>query len=261
MHQGPIGLAAKTQPFPTEKLHYFADDSRMGHIAQGQLCPLDTAPTFVTDDKDFLQKITPVAGKSLTFRAPVMEGDQARQVELIPFFRLHDSRYTLYWPMTSKTQFEALQAANSMKERTRFALDAMTIDEVNPGQQQPESDHFLKSERSDMGIHLGRHWRHAEGWFSYVMNDPEHVATTLRVTYFSGDAGRRFDIVINDHVIAEVELQARKDEEFYTVDYPLPRALVASAPGGKLVVKFVAKKNSIAGGIYYVRLLRGGRGD
>ena len=258
---GPIVLAAKTQPFPTEKLQYFADDSRMGHIAQGQLCPLDTAPTFVTDDKDFLQKITPVAGKSLTFRAPVMEGDQARQVELIPFFRLHDSRYTLYWPMTSKTQFEALQAANSMKERTRFALDAMTIDEVNPGQQQPESDHFLKSERSDMGIHLGRHWRHAEGWFSYVMNDPEHVATTLRVTYFSGDAGRRFDIVINDHVIAEVELQARKDEEFYTVDYPLPRALVASAPGGKLVVKFVAKKNSIAGGIYYVRLLRGGRGD
>lgn len=258
---GPIVLAAKTQPFPTEKLQYFADDSRMGHIAQGQLCPLDAAPTFVTDDKDFIQKITPVAGKSLTFRAPVMEGDQARQVELIPFFRLHDSRYTLYWPMTSKTQFEALQTANSMKERTRFALDAMTIDEVNPGQQQPESDHFLKSERSDMGIHLGRHWRHAEGWFSYVMHDPERVATTLRVTYFSGDAGRRFDIVINDHVVAEVELQARKDKDFYTVDYPLPRALVTSAPDGKLVVKFVAKKNSIAGGIYYVRLLRGGRGD
>ncbi len=258
---GPVVLAAKTQPFPAEKLQYFADDSRMGHIAQGQLCPLDAAPTFVTDDKDFLTKITPVAGKSLTFRAPVMEGDQARQVELIPFFRLHDSRYTLYWPMTSKKQFEALQAANSMKERARFALDAMTIDEVNPGQQQPESDHFLQSERSDMGIHLGRHWRHAEGWFSYVMNDPEHVATTLRVTYFSGDVGRRFDIVINDHVIAEVELQARKDKDFYTVDYPLPRALVTSASGGKLVVKFVAKENSIAGGIYYVRLLRGGRGD
>lgn len=258
---GPIVLAAKTQPFPTEKLRYFADDSRMGHIADGQLCPLDAAPTFVTDDKNFLTKITPVADKPLTFRVPVMEGETTRQMELIPFFRLHESRYTLYWPMTSKRQYEQWQTANSMKERTRIALDAMTVDEVNPGQQQPESDHFLKSERSEMGIHLGRHWRHAEGWFSYVMNDPERVATTLRVTYFSGDAGRRFDILINDHVLAEVVLQAREGEDFYTVDYPIPRALVASAPDGKLVVKFAAKEGSIAGGIYYVRLLRGGRGD
>lgn len=258
---GPIVLAAKTQPFPTEKLQYFADESRMGHIAQGQLCPLDAAPTFVTDDKDFVKKITPVKGRPLTFRAPVMTQDKEHFVELIPFFRLHESRYTLYWPMASKTEFNQWQAANSAKEQTRLALDAMTIDEVNPGQQQPESDHFIKSERSDMGIHLGRHWRHAEGWFSYVMNDPKHVATTLRVTYFSGDAGRRFDILVNDHVIAEVELEARPGEDFYSVDYQLPEALVDSAHDGKLVVKFAAKPNSIAGGIYYVRLMRGGRGD
>lgn len=259
---GPVVLAAKTQPFPMEKLQYFADDSRMGHVANGQLCPLDTAPTFVTDDKDFLQKVVPVSGKPLTFLAPVMEGDRTGQVELIPFFRLHDSRYTLYWPMTNKTQYEALQASNRKKEQARLALDNMTIDKVNPGQQQPESDHSLQHERSEMGIHLGRHWRRAEGWFSYVMNDPEQAAATLQITYFSGDVGRRFDIVVNDRVIAEVQLQTRKDENFYTVDYPLPRALVKSATDGKLVVKFVAKQNSVAGGIYYVRLLRDGpRGD
>jgi DUF1680 family protein len=254
---GPVVLAAKTQPFPAEKLQYFADDSRMGHVAKGQLCPLEAAPTFVTDDKNFLRDITPVKGKPLTFRAPVMHGEQAGQVELIPFFRLHDSRYTLYWPMTDKAQYEALQTSNREMEHARLALDAMTIDEVNPGQQQPEADHFLKSERSDMGIHLGRHWRHAEGWFSYVMNDPEHIAATLQLTYFSGDVGRRFDIVMNDHIIAEVELQAREIEGFYTVSYPIPPALVTSASDGKLTVKFVAKQNSLAGGVYYVRLLRG----
>src|SRR5690606_15249610 len=32
---GLFVLAAKTQPFANEKLQYFADDSRMGHIAKG----------------------------------------------------------------------------------------------------------------------------------------------------------------------------------------------------------------------------------
>jgi DUF1680 family protein len=35
---GPIVLAAKTQPYANEQLNYFADDSRMGHIAHGQMC-------------------------------------------------------------------------------------------------------------------------------------------------------------------------------------------------------------------------------
>lgn len=253
---GPIVLAAKSEPFPRENLQYFADDSRMGHIAKGQLCPLELAPTFVTDDKDFVSKIVPVTGKPLTFRAPVMNGDVAGQVELIPFFRLHESRYTLYWPMVNKHKFEALKIENRKQEKTRLILDALTIDHVNPGQQQPEADHFLEHEKSDMGIYKGRHWRHAEGWFSYVMNDPDQAARVLRVTYSSADAGRRFNILINDQLIAEVALQTQKDKDFYTVDYPVPHALIASASNGKVVVKFVARENSIAGGVFDLRLLR-----
>src|SRR5690606_9771756 len=64
---GPIVLAAKTQPFGTERLNYFSDDSRMGHIASGKICPLESAPMFVTDQQDFLRGIQPVANKPLTF--------------------------------------------------------------------------------------------------------------------------------------------------------------------------------------------------
>jgi DUF1680 family protein len=42
---GPIVLAAKTNPFPGEHLDFLADDTRMGHIAKGQVCPLEAAPT------------------------------------------------------------------------------------------------------------------------------------------------------------------------------------------------------------------------
>jgi hypothetical protein len=187
---------------------------------------------------------------------PVVEGDKQKQVELIPFFRLHDARYMLYWPMASRTELTAIQQATAQQERARLALDALTIDQVTPGQQQPESDHFLKSERSEMGIHQGRHWRHAEGWFSYVLNDPAQEARRLQITYFSGDAGRHFDILINDTLIAEVNLPEKPGEEFYTVDYKIPPAIIDAARDGKLVVKFSARENSIAGGIYYLRLLR-----
>jgi hypothetical protein len=253
---GPIVMAAKTQPFGSERLNYFADDSRMGHIASGKMCPLESAPMFVTDQQDFLQGIRPVANKPLTFSVPVVEGKNEERMELIPFFRLHDSRYMLYWPMTDRAKLAGRQQATALAERERLQLESLTIDAVTPGQQQPESDHFLKAERSEMGIHQGHHWRHAEGWFSYVLNDKAREAIAVQITYFAGDNGRNFTISINDTVIADVSLQAKPGDDFYTVDYAIPPELVKSAKDGTLVLKFAAKKNSIAGGIYGVRLLR-----
>lgn len=253
---GPIVMAAKSQPFEAERLNYFSDDSRMGHIASGKMCPLESAPVFLTDQQDFLQGIQPVAGKSLTFSVPVVEGKDAKRMELIPFFRLHDSRYMLYWPKTDRAELAERQQAIALAERERLQLESFTIDAVTPGQQQPESDHFLQAERSDMGIHRGRHWRHAEGWFSYVLTDPASEAVALQATYSADDNGRNFTISINDKVIADVSLKERPDDDFYTAEYPIPPALIKAAKDGKLIVKFTAKKGSIAGGIYGVRLLR-----
>ena len=39
---GPVVLAAKTRPIDGETQDYFADDSRMGHIAAGPICPAST---------------------------------------------------------------------------------------------------------------------------------------------------------------------------------------------------------------------------
>jgi len=50
-----------------------------------------------------------------------------------------------------------------------------------------------------------------------------------------------------------VTLDATAPQEIYTRDYAIPPAM---AVGGKLVVKFVARKGSMAGGLYGLRLLR-----
>jgi len=39
-----------------------------------------------------------VEGEPLTFRAPDLVHETGEDITLIPFFRLHDSRYAVYWP-------------------------------------------------------------------------------------------------------------------------------------------------------------------
>lgn len=247
---GPIVLAAKTPVFEDEQLSFLSDDSRMGHIAEGPVCPPEATPLMVGEPEEFLKNMTPVAGKSLTFVAPGQLDAPQPPVELIPFFRLHDARYTLYWP--GSAQKAELMAV----ERERQALEAAIIDQVAPGEQQPESDHFFKGEKTEAGVHLGRHWRHAEGWFSYQLRDPNREAKILRITYFGGDVGREFKISLNGTQLADVELKAGKGADFYSVDYPVPEQLVQEAEDGTMRVRFSAEPGSIAGGIYGVQLLR-----
>ncbi|QYF92672.1 glycoside hydrolase family 127 protein [Massilia sp. PAMC28688] len=250
---GPIVLAAKTAPFANEKLSFLADDSRMGHIASGPVCELSAAPMLVSDTKDFMHRFRPVRGEPLTFSAPgLIRGKDAGSLRLIPFFRLHESRYTIYWPYSTPADAELLQAATAMAEAERLELDARTVDQVAPGQQQPESDHGFKGEGAEAGVNGARHWRHATGWFSYELNDPKGEASILRLTFARGDAGRRFDIVVDGVKIAGVTLGAPEGEDFYTVDYPVAPA----RPGSKMTVRFVAQPGSIAGGLYGLRLLR-----
>jgi len=253
---GPVVLAARTRMVGDDELNYLADDSRMGHIASGPTCPLASAPMFVSDSTDFIARFKPVAGKPLTFTAPgLVHGADGPRTEFIPFFRLHESRYTMYWQHATPDDLEAQQAANAEREADRIALNARTIDQVAPGEQQPESDHFFKGEGIDAGINHGRRWRHATGWFSYELNDPKKEARVLRLAFAKADAGRRFDILVNGQALANVTLTADAQEDIYTVGYPIPDA-VRMKTNGKLSVRFVAKPGSIAGGLYGLRLLR-----
>lgn len=263
--RGPIVLAAKTRLFADEKLNVYADDSRMGHIASGPVCPLEAAPLFVSDTRDFVRKFKPVPGQPMTFTAPgLIQGKDAASLRLIPFFRLHDSRYMIYWPYSTPAALASTRAATGQAEADRLALDARTIDQVAPGEQQPESDHGFQAEGGEAGINHGRHWRHASGWFSYVLNDKKQEAKVLQLTFADSDAGRRFDVLINGKKVETIELgrgagvagQATLPATgFYTRELAIPPAMVASS-GGKLVVRFVAGAGSLAGSLYGLRLLR-----
>ena len=83
--------------------------------------------------------------------------------------------------------------------------------------------------------------------------NPEKRAKTLRLTYFKGDQNRRFRILINGETLATVDLPVHASkEDLYQVDYPLPVSLQNAEV---LILKFEAEQDSVAGGLYGIRLI------
>jgi DUF1680 family protein len=119
---GPIVLAAKTHPIPGEQLNVFADDSRMGHVPAGPTCPQAASPLLVNDAGSFLGRVKAVAGKPLTFTAPgAVDGGDGDATVFIPFFRLHDARYVVYWPTATSGNLLRVRADLGAAEESRIA--------------------------------------------------------------------------------------------------------------------------------------------
>jgi uncharacterized protein len=254
MH-GPVVLAAATG---TDNLDgIIADDSRMGHVAQGKLVSREESPLLIVDNEQWIQQIKPVLNEALTFSFNnLLYPAQANELKLIPFYRLHDARYIIYWQISTSEELSQLHAALKQREEEAMALEEITLDKVDTGQQQPESDHNVKFEKSEAGVYKDRHWRHASAWFSYELNDPGKEAKTLRVTYNGSDTGRNFDILVNKQLLATVKHDGSYGDRFVDVDYPIPADILAKNTKGKMEVMFKAHENSIAGGVFMVRLLK-----
>jgi DUF1680 family protein len=251
---GPIVLAAKLNQNDLTRL--LADDSRMGHSAPGKQYPLQEMPMFVSNTTNDASLIKPIAGQPLTYSVSgLVYPAKYNNLKLIPFYKLHDSRYVLYFQKETPQTVIPIQQKLAESEAAAAKLRAMTVDLVMAGEQQPESDHFIDSDNSSTGLNRGMHYRNAKGWFSYNLIDKNKEAVALRVKYFGRDRNKQFNILINEKPLAKVVLDGNKGNDFYTVDYPITEDIVKSS-NGTLKVKFAADAGSTTGDIYEVRLMR-----
>ena len=169
----------------------YANDSRMGHVAAGPLVPMDQVPVLLASASDVPQhvKLDTAAGPMHFRIEDVVEPSASAGLPLIPFFRLHDARYQMYWQLTTKEELAAKRERLAAEERAKALREANTLDRVAPGEQQPEVEHDFVGENSDTGLRNGRRWRRGE-WFQYVLSTRGEKSVELAVTYWGGDAGR-----------------------------------------------------------------------
>ena len=248
---GPIVLAAKTNTDHLDGL--FADDSRGGHIAKGQQTPLREMPIVVGDPNQLPSLVSPVEGKNLTFSIKnLYSNHNVQDFELIPFFRLHESRYIVYWAQASADEVAGLSRQIALEEQERIHLDGVTIDRIACGEQQPESDHFIVSENSRTGAVGDVHWRDAKGWFSYRMQNINKKTRFLYLQYFDGDKNCQFDVLVNGESLQSIVLGDVENGALQTLILPLTQEQMAAET---LLVRFNAHSGQSTGKVVQVRLL------
>ncbi|MDO4163856.1 MAG: glycoside hydrolase family 127 protein [Bacteroides sp.] len=257
--RGPVLLGARMGTDHLDGL--VADNSRWGHIAHGPLVSVFDTPFIIGDRKNIqakLENMQPVAGKSLCYTVPGLFTDAYKDLQLEPFFRIHDCRYMMYWLSMTDAEYAEFQKSAKEAEQRKLLLDQRTVDAVATAEQQPEVDHQLKYEKSQTGYFKDEPWRDARdgGHFSYNLATGNETELSLMVRYWGHEGGNRtFDILIDDTLLTEECLTGKWDkDEFMNVEYPIPADMLKGK--SSVTVTFRSKPGQVAGGVFYVRLLK-----
>ncbi len=255
MH-GPILLGQKTGTEDLKDL--IADDSRFGQYAGGTRLPVAEAPFIVADDIDAIAgTLEPVPGEPLHFR---LTADVHNRIEgeLQPFFEIHDARYMMYWLAMTPDAYDSYLEETAREEAARAALDARTRDRVQPGEQQPETDHKMQTDGSVTGNDNDVFYRDARNGrsFSYLMRTGGRGGLSVFLKYWGvGEwKTREFDIYVDGTLLQSVNNTGRwNTSAFITEEFPVPDALVRGRDAVR--IRFVAHPGKQTGGIYEVRLV------
>lgn len=249
---GPVVLAATYGKENQQGL--LADDSRGGHIAHGPQIPLNEIPVILGNGKEVINHVKPVNTQNLTFSLtglyPKEKFDKGFQ--LVPFYKIQEERYILYWPQADQDKIESIQKKKAEEEAETRKLDLITADKIQLGEQQPESDHYFESKDSNTGYMEDRHFRDAKGWFSYRMKNPGKNAAYLYILYFDANANRALNVEINGKKVSAKKLEGKAGNSPQYILLPIPET---EKNKEILSVKFYAEDQMQTSKIIEVRLL------
>ena len=247
---GPIVLAS---PTGTENMDgLYADDSRGGHIAHGKQISMQEIPMLVGSAASLPQSLQKINDDlvAFTYTGSVYPA-QKEALKLIPFFRLHDSRYAIYFHQVTEAEVESIRKEVALSERKAMELANQTVDLIFPGEQQPESDHGILYEQAETGINKDRHFRRAKGWFSYNLKVKEE-ASQLMITVRKEDYTKVAILLNNEKLTVNPTISKPDKEGFITICYSLPQKLSA----GSYPIRFSPDGTEWTPAIYEVRLLK-----
>ena len=251
---GPIVLAGTMGDAGLTPDDFHPHNPSGNMLARKRFPETDAPVVLAAAAADLPARIRRVAGKPLTFTTAGLT--RPGPVTLVPMWTLGDQRYVVYFHLTDERGYTKALGETKAEERAAADLDRRTIDQVRVGEQQPEADHHLQSRQSNTGTATTPydHWRDATGFFSYDLAvDPARGPLAVRCVYWGDDAGRTFDIVVDQHVIATQSLTGASPGRYFDVAYNLPPALLVGK--NNVTVRFQPHPGSNAGGVVDVRIV------
>jgi hypothetical protein len=240
---GPLVLAGDLGPEPPRG---GAPDSR-------ELPP--DPPVLVAAGRPPADWLKPVPGKPGSFRTDRVGRD--RDVELVPFYRLHHRTYAAYWDVLTRTEYDKRVAEIAAERERQRKLEQATVAFVAPGDVQAERAANQQGEDTSIVHTDGRPGRRAGKWFAYDVPVDATRPVALVVTYNS-DArrARRFEILVEGQRLAEQTIPESSESRFFDVEYPIPAEIVGGRERAN--VRFQAGAGSETAPVFGVRVIRVG---
>jgi DUF1680 family protein len=194
--------------------------------------------------------------KELSFRTDGLS--RPRALEVRPFFRLADRRYSVYFDVLTEAAWTDREArAQAEAEQEAADLAARTVDAVVAGAPPDEAAHGLQETRSDTYLFQGRPSRSARsgGSFGYALKLPASGPAAIRVTYWGGESRRHlFDVLVEDEVVGTQSLFDDRPGAVFPVEYPVPQK--AREGRDRVRVTFRPAPGRSTGAVYDVRVVR-----
>ena len=252
---GPLVLAGDLGPVPPR--------SGRGSGAAAQTPPLApppaplTVPVLVTPERSVSKWLTPVAARPGVFTTAGIGRD--RDVEFVPFSRLHHRVYGAYWDLLTPDQWQARSKAIHAAQESQRKLEAATIAFAQPGQLQTERDFNQQGENSTPVQFEGRYGRRSTIWFSYDLAVDPAQPMILVVTCNRDERQRRtFEILVDGTKVGEQVIERRSPEKktgYFDVEYRVPAEVIQGKQ--KVTVRFQGTGGSEVAAVYGIRMIRG----
>lgn len=223
-------------------------------VLAGERDPQDKKIVFLEEaDQNIDAWMKPVDEKPGAFRA---HSGYPAKIDLIPFYKKYKGHYAIYFDCYQPDEWESVKEEYEKEAEAERELERLTLDTFRPNEQQDEIDHDFKGTNISRGDGaLGKKWCDSDGgYFSFKMKVNPKLPADLRLTYWGSDGGnRKFDILIDNEVIAVEELTGNKPNEYIDRNYAIPFHLTQGKTD--VVVKLRAYSGNKAGGIFYARLM------
>ena len=249
---GPLVLAGDLGPEPRRP------EGRGGQSSAQARAPRPApveAPVLVAAGKPIVDWLKPVADKPGNFRSVGV--GRERDVEFVPFYRLHHRTYAAYWDFFTPTEYEKRKTELDAEAARVRALEAATVAQLTAGEMQPERDFNQQGERTSISrpVH-GRRGRLASGWFSFDFPVEAERPMAIVVTYHRDSRRpRSFEILADGVKIGDEQFEVSSEDRFFDVQYPIPVELVKGKD--KVTVRFQAIGGHETATVFNIRIVRG----
>ena len=254
---GPLVLASDLGPEPPRRREGEDEGERRGNFER------PVVPVFVSAEQPVDSWLEPVAGQPGHFRTkgvgrePNAEG-KVHDVELQPFYKVHERTYAVYWDTLTPDEWTAKKAEFERAAEHERKLEAASVAFVQPGDREAEKAvNYQAGDNIRPAFIERRRGRAGRSWFSYDLAvDPSHPMAVI-ATYYTADRRTlpaQFEILVDGQKVGDEKIERSDPGRFYDVTYPVPAELVKGKT--KVTVRFqAAEKNQIAA-VFGVRMVR-----